>query len=235
MNKLIKQGLEKIGIEGDEKKIELSARHLLAVREASRNLNLTAAKDIGDLIEKHYLDSLFFLKHCKFVEGPLLDLGTGAGFPGIPLKIFSPQISLCLLDSSRRKINFLKYLLQKMALQNASCLRGRAEDYGWREEYREKFQYVCSRAVAPMPELLEMGLPFVSIGGIMIAYKGPKGEEEIQGIGPLLELMGGKLEKRIFYELPSGGSRVLYIFRKVTDSMPRYPRRRTKPVNISIK
>ncbi|NLZ27362.1 MAG: 16S rRNA (guanine(527)-N(7))-methyltransferase RsmG [Firmicutes bacterium] len=235
MNEFIERGLEKIGIEGDEKKIELSARYLVAVREASRALNLIAAMSIEDLIEKHYLDSLFFLKHDKFMKGTLLDLGTGAGFPGIPLKIFSPQISLCLLDSSRRKINFLKFTVQKMALQNTHCLHGRAEDCGRREEYRERFQYVCSRAVAPMPKLLEMGLPFVSIGGVMIAYKGPKGESELQGIGSFLELLGGKLEKRIFYELPSGDSRVLYIFKKTAKTSAKYPRRRIKPVNLSVK
>ena len=86
-----------------------------------------------------------------------------------------------------------------------------------------------------MPKLLEMGLPFVSIGGVMIAYKGPKGEGELQGIGPFLELLGGRLEKRIFYELPSGGSRVLYIFKKITNTSAKYPRRRIKPLNISIK
>ncbi|MFY9115259.1 MAG: 16S rRNA (guanine(527)-N(7))-methyltransferase RsmG, partial [Dethiobacteria bacterium] len=161
--------------------------------------------------------------------GELLDMGTGAGFPGIPLKIFSPQLSLYLLDSARRKINFLKYLVHEIGLKNTDCLCGRAEEYGRRQEYRERFQYVCSRAVAPMPSLLEMGLPLVRVGGVMIAYKGPKGERELQDADTLLELLGGELEAKIFYEPPSGGRRTLYLFRKIRRSSSRYPRRKIKP------
>lgn len=225
---IINEELKKTKIPADIKIISLSLKYLESVWNANRFLNLTAARSFEELVKKHYIDSIQLVKHYSFYEGKLLDMGTGAGFPGVPLKIFNPDLPLYLMDSARRKLSFVRYAVNDLGLGNTYYLYGRAEEYGRNNDCREKFKYVCSRAVAGLPLLLEIGLPLVKTGGLLFVYKGPGGEEELKSSLAEMEVYGGKLEKKVFYELPTGEKRAIYFVRKTKSTPPQYPRVKIK-------
>lgn len=228
IQKLLTERLTEAGIEAGKKEINNSVEYLNAIWEANRYLNLTAARSIEELLNKHFIDSLYLNKYYSFKDNKeLLDLGTGAGFPGLPLKLFNADIPLYMLDSARRKLSFIKYTADSIGLEQMYYLHGRAEYYGRQEQYREKFYYVCSRAVAAMPLLLEIGMPLVKVSGTMIIYKGPKGEEELKQSARIIDKLGGKLENNISYKLPGGEARIIYFIKKCHTTSMQYPRKKT--------
>ncbi len=230
MKEKLAKSLKEIGISFKEEEIILSANFLDAVWEAKHFLNLTAVKSKEELIKKHFIDSLYLLHFFSFESSKetLVDLGTGAGFPGVPIKIFQKQLSLYLLEAKRRKLNFIKYTLETVGIKNVYYLHDRAENIARLENHREKYQYVCSRAMASLPVLLEVGMPLLKVGGILITYKGPRGKEEIQDEEETITKFGGKIYKECFYKLPEGEKRYIYLIDKIKPTAEIYPRKKIK-------
>lgn len=192
--------------------------------EWNKMVNLTAILSPEDISQKHFLDSVlpFYLFDVK--KGTkIIDVGTGAGFPSCPLKIFRDDIKVTLLDSLNKRINFLKTLSDELDL-NAECIHGRAEELAHKENYREQFDMATARAVASLPMLCEYCLPFVKKGGYFIALKGGNSDDEIGASKSAIKELGGKIDKIIDYSLPNGDKRVLIAIKKISQTASKYPR-----------
>ncbi|TBH21249.1 16S rRNA (guanine(527)-N(7))-methyltransferase RsmG [Thermus thermamylovorans] len=195
--------------------------------EASRQQNLTALRGEEEVVVKHFLDSLSLLTLPLF-EGPLriLDLGTGAGFPGLPLKIVRPELEVVLLDATRKKVAFVAQAVAALGLKGAYPLWGRAEELAHRPEHREAYGRVVARAVASLCVLAELGLPFLALGGYLVAQKGPRVWQETAPLPRALDLLGGRLDGVHSLRLPfTGEERNLVLLAKVGPCPARYPRR----------
>lgn len=186
------------------------------------------------LIEKQFCDALFPLKLMGFMPGSMLDLGTGGGLPGIPLKICLPQMKLYLVDANRRKINFLQRVAAELNLDEVHFMPDRAERWGRHPRYRERFDYVVSRAVARASVLAELALPLVRRGGTLIMYKGKQGLPEMAAAAVSIDLCGGRLEHHWRYRLPTGEGRTLFSIRKERATPELYPRRTGKPAKSPL-
>lgn len=190
----------------------------------NKTVNLTAILSPEDISQKHFLDSVlpFYLFNVK-KGAKIIDVGTGAGFPSCPLKIFRDDIKITLLDSLNKRINFLKALSDELDL-NAECIHGRAEELAHKENYREKFDIATARAVASLPMLCEYCLPFVKKGGYFIALKGGNSQDEIEASRSAVKALGGKIDKIMDYSLPNGDKRVLIAIKKISQTASKYPR-----------
>lgn len=189
--------------------------------EYNKNVNLTAITDPVEILYKHFIDSILLTKYVDFSKkSAIIDVGTGAGFPSVPIKIFYPNIKITLLDSLNKRITFLKNLCQKIEI-DAEFIHGRAEIIGKMPEYREKFDISCARAVANMSLLSEYCLPFVKVGGIFAAMKGPS--ENINASLNAVDLLGGRFENDFSYEIESE-KRKIVIVRKVSQTSTSFPR-----------
>jgi 16S rRNA (guanine527-N7)-methyltransferase len=191
----------------------------------NEKINLTAITDPEGIAEKHFFDSVFpFLSEGLVPKGAsLIDVGTGAGFPSCPLKVFRPDVRLTLLDSLNKRINFLSELSDTLSL-DADCIHGRAEELGRDKTYRECFDIATARAVANLSALCEYCLPFVRVGGAFIALKGSDGENELENAKNAIKILGGKTELCKNYTLPSGDGRCLIVIRKLSHTPDKYPR-----------
>ena len=186
------------------------------------------------MIVKHFIDSLMI---CKLQEptGKLIDVGTGAGFPGIPLKIVYPDLQVVLLDSLNKRVQFLKEVIEELSLEKIEAIHGRAEDLAKNCEYREKFDFCVSRAVANLSSLTEYCLPFVKIGGSFIPYKSGKVDEELSAGEKAIFLLGGKLQvKKDFKLIDSDISRSLLQIHKIKATPKKYPRKSGIPTKEPI-
>lgn len=200
------------------KKLDIYAEFLV---EYNKNVNLTAITDPTEILFKHFIDSILLSKYVEIPENAsVIDVGTGAGFPSVPLKIYRPDISLTLLDSLNKRINFLKELCDKLEI-DADFVHGRAEDVGKMPEYREKFDISCARAVANMSLLSEYCLPFVKVGGIFTAMKGPS--EDISSSMNAIKLLGGEIYCDTDYDLESESRRIIQV-KKISQTSIKYPR-----------
>lgn len=190
----------------------------------NKMVNLTAILSPEDISQKHFLDSVlpFSLFNVK-KSAKIIDVGTGAGFPSCPLKIFRNDIQITLLDSLNKRIKFLEALSDELSL-NAECIHGRAEELAHNEDYREHFDIATARAVAALPMLCEYCLPFVKVGGYFIALKGGNSEEEIEGSKRAIKALGGKIDRIIDYSLPNGDKRALIAIKKISQTTSKYPR-----------
>lgn len=189
--------------------------------EYNKNVNLTAITDPVEILYKHFIDSILLTKYVDFnKKSAIIDVGTGAGFPSVPIKIFYPDIKITLLDSLNKRITFLKKLCQKIEI-DAEFIHGRAEIIGRMPEYREKFDISCARAVANMSLLSEYCLPFVKVGGIFAAMKGPS--ENINVSLNAVNLLGGEIENDFSYEIESE-KRKIVVVRKVSQTSTSFPR-----------
>lgn len=192
--------------------------------EWNQKINLTAITEPEKIAILHFLDSVLLLKEGKVPQNArLIDVGTGAGFPGIPVKIVRKDVQLTLLDSLNKRLIFLKELCEQLQLP-VELVHARAEEGGVKPELREKFDVATARAVAALPLLCEYCLPFVKVGGYFLAMKGPNCEEEIQNSHKALGILGGKLEKVHTYQLPDGSARTLLLIKKIAHTGPKYPR-----------
>ncbi|NLL43513.1 MAG: 16S rRNA (guanine(527)-N(7))-methyltransferase RsmG [Firmicutes bacterium] len=201
-----------------------------SVVETNRTLNLTRLVEPEEMAVKNFLDSLALL--CLNWPDQLrcLDLGTGAGFPGVPLAICRPNWSIVLLDSLRKRLRFLEEALKSIGVQNCTTLHARAEDAGRDQGQRETYDLVMSRAVARLPILLELATPLVKVGGSFVAYKSNEGREELQEASLAAERLNVKVEQVFDFELPLGmGERTLLVFRKQAPTPRAYPRRAPLP------
>ncbi|WP_295151578.1 16S rRNA (guanine(527)-N(7))-methyltransferase RsmG [uncultured Ruminococcus sp.] len=192
--------------------------------EYNKMVNLTAITDDEGIAVKHFFDSIYPFTLFDLPEGAsLIDVGTGAGFPSCPLKVYRDDIRLTLLDSLNKRISFLQSLSDNIAL-NAKCVHGRAEEFGRKPEYREMYDIATARAVANLTDLCEYCLPFVKVGGLFVSLKGSSGSEELDKAKPAIKLLGGKTEKVIEYTLPGGDARTLILIRKTGETPAKYPR-----------
>ncbi len=192
--------------------------------EWNKVMNLTAITDPDEMIVKHFLDSLLLFRACSLPENAsLIDVGTGAGFPGLPAKIYRPDLRVTLLDSLQKRLNFLEAVCGKTSVE-AKRVHARAEDAGREPALRESYDAACARAVAALPVLCEYCLPFVRVGGCFIAMKGPGLEEELQAAGRAIKTLGGKLESTAAFTLPDGSERRIAVIRKTAPTPKAYPR-----------
>lgn len=225
----IKKKFENAGLELNSEKAAVFYRFYEKLTEKNKVMNLTAITEFEEVVRKHFIDSVLNveIKNCSRV----LDIGTGAGFPGIPLKIMYPDIKITLLDSLNKRVKFLRECVEEFNLTDVECVHARAEDLARRAEYREKYDYVCSRAVSSLSTLAEYSLPYLKIGGIMISYKSGS-KEEINNAGRALKILGGDFEnmRTIDFNLPEGDEkRSLIYIRKIKATPGKYPRKAGTP------
>lgn len=232
----ILEGAGALKIEMTPAQAEKFARYHELLAEANQKMNLTRIPmdDPEEAIDRHYLDSIAPLSVPGLVGGVdrLIDVGSGAGLPGIPLAIMRPDIRVVLLDSLQKRVKFLNEVIQALGL-NAEAVHARAEDAAHLPEYRERFELVTARAVASLPQLLELTLPFVRVGGHLIAYKGPSLPEELEGAKHAMSHLGGGNEKVHPIEIPGRDwNHQLLEIQKRRPSPKPYPR---KPAEITRK
>lgn len=189
--------------------------------EWNQKMNLTAITELNDIYEKHFLDSILPSFDIKIV-GSFCDVGAGAGFPSIPLKIIYPDIKVTIVETLGKRITFLNALCDKLKLHDVTCVHARAEDYA--KEHREYFDIVSARAVANLPLLSELCIPLVKTGGIFLALKGANGDEEYELSKKAIQTLGCVLEQRDEKQLSDGSKRVNFVFLKTKATPKRYPR-----------
>lgn len=227
--------LTEIGIELSEYQYQQFFDYYDMLLEKNKVMNLTAITDLSEVISKHFIDSLTIAKYYHFSNQRVLDLGTGAGFPGIPLKIVFPELSIVLLDSLNKRLTFLNDVIRDLKLSNIVTLHGRAEDFGHDVMYREQFDLCVSRAVAKLSSLSEYCLPYVKIGGHFISYKSGKAEEEIIEAKKAIRILGAKVkETNVFYLPTTDMERTIINIEKITHTPRQYPRSAGKPAKQPI-
>ena len=220
---------KKIGLDIAEKEVQNLYKYMLLMLEWNENVNLTAITEEKEIIYKHFIDSLSVNKYLTNKE-KIMDIGTGAGFPGIPLKIFNEDLNFILVDSLNKRINFLEEVKNELNLNKLELVHARAEELAKNKNYRENMDIVVSRAVARLRILAEYMLPFVKKNGICICMKGPNIEEEIEEAKKSLEILGGKIEKIEHIILPGDLERNIILIRKIKETPSRYPRKAGTPV-----
>ena len=236
LQSILQQHALTAGLELDQAQLTSFHRYAELLRDWNTRINLTAIIDDEGIAVRHFLDSLTLL---PFVEQEakrigkqrlsLIDVGTGAGFPGLPLKIVRPDIQLTLLDSLQKRIAFLDAVIAELSLNEVITVKDRAEDAAHKAVFRENCDIATARAVAALPVLAEYVLPFVRVGGLMIAMKGQK-QEEIGEAGQAIRLLGGRLEDVHSLTLPGGDmNRTLILIRKINPTPARYPRKAGLP------
>ncbi len=199
--------------------------------EKNKVMNLTAITEFDEVMKKHFVDSLSLVKVCDLNSSvSVIDVGTGAGFPGIALKIAFPDLKVTLLDSLNKRIIFLREVIDSLGLKQIDAIHGRAEDFAKPGKLREKYDLCVSRAVANLAALSEYCLPYVKVGGKFISYKSEKGTEEIENAKHAVAALGGKIKDRICFTLPSSDlNRCLIVIDKVKQTPNRYPRKAGTP------
>lgn len=198
----------------------------------NEKVNLTAITEVNEVFTKHFLDSILSIDAIP-INSTIVDVGTGAGFPSLPIKIVRPDIDLTMVDSLNKRIGFLNMLCDKMKIKSTN-VHARAEDFA--KTNREKFDVAVARAVAKLNTLLEYLLPLVKVGGLVIAYKGANLAEEFMEAENALEILGGKVLKSLRFDLPNGhGERHILIIEKVKPTDKKYPRPQNKPKTDPIK
>ena len=213
-----------INIELNDEQINQFYNYMKMIQEWNEKINLTAILEPNEMILKHFIDSMTILDKIK-ENDRIVDVGTGAGFPGLPIKITKPNTDIVLLDSLNKRIKFLDNVIGELNLKNIKTVHARAEEFGSNIEYRECFDVAVSRAVAPMNILLEYLIPAVKVGGTCICMKGPEIDEEIEKSKRALEVLGGKIEKIEKIDLVnSGNRRTLITVRKTNKTPNKYPR-----------
>lgn len=208
--------------------LEQLEKYAAMLLEWNEKINLTAITDEEGIAAKHFLDCLAFLRRAKIKEGArVADVGTGAGFPGIVLKIARPDIELVLIDSLQKRLNFLDALCRELGIK-ATLVHARAEDAGHDGSLRESFDFVTARAVANLAVLSEYCLPLVKVGGVFAPMKTAEAESEIAGAERAIALLGGGLREVKRYEIPVAGGRSAIIIDKKAATPQKYPRQRVK-------
>ncbi len=227
--------LKKLGIDIDDIQASRFAKYEEILIEWNKKINLTALTEHEQIVIKHFADSLTPLLYRDFSKSDVIDVGTGAGFPGLPLKIAVPDIKLTLLDSLNKRINFLNAVTAELKLTDVRCIHSRAEDGARNAEMRENFDYAFSRAVAELNVLAEYDLPYVRVGGEMIALKGPAAYDEIKQADKAVKILGGEISDVKEVILPDTDLKHKIVFiGKVKPTPPTYPRKAGKAAKEPI-
>ena len=221
---LLLSDAEKLGLSVSSQQLDRFEKLAELLVEQNKTMNLTAITDHDGIAVKHFADSISVLSAVEFKSGAkVLDVGTGAGFPGIPLLIMKPDIDLTMLDSTAKKLKYVANTVDSLGL-NAKVLHSRAEEAAQKPEYRESFDIVCSRAVAALNILCEYCLPFVKKDGIFAAMKGAKAQEEIEVANNAIKTLGGEIIDKKSFTLSDGAERTIIIIKKISQNLPKYPR-----------
>lgn len=231
MSEYLKTKLKKAGEEPSEKQCEQFDSFYELLCEWNKVMNLTGITKYEEVVVKHYVDSLAVNCVYRFRgSDKVVDIGTGAGFPGIPLKIMYPETQFTLIDSLNKRIRFLDEVIAKNGLKNIVTLHGRAEDYAGQKEHREQYDVCVSRAVANLATLVEYCLPYVKVGGRFIAYKAGNLSEELELSKNAVKLLGGTLEKVENLVLPDTDiQRTFVVIKKIAPTSKKYPRKAGQP------
>lgn len=233
---VLSESLKTLGLALDDRKQLLLLDYCRLLLEGLSKQRLTGEDNIEDLISRQIYDCLFPIKKIAFEnDSRIVDLGSGGGLPGIPLAICLPECRVYLLDANQKKASFLEDTVHSLGLINVEVLRERAEYYGRNVAYRERFNYVLSKAVAKAAVLAELALPLLLPGGKALFYKGPRGEQEMMEAAKALTLCGGRLISQFDYALPAGESRAIYLVEKNAVTPAQYPRSVGKPGRRPLK
>jgi len=219
-----RQHLKEKGIHLNDLQMEQFETYFHRLIEYNKRTNLTSIVDKEEVYLKHFYDSLTILTEYESkVHGSLCDVGAGAGFPSVPLKIACPELSVVIVDSLGKRIDFLNLLIEELGLNGIKAIHSRAEDFALTD--RERFDYVTARAVARLNVLAELCMPLVKVGGVFIALKGATGDEEHEEAKAAIRLLGGQLKSKHAFTLPKdGGSRFLLAYEKKQATHKKYPR-----------
>ena len=229
--------LEKIGITLNERQKQQFDKYYEMLVEWNKVMNLTGITEYDEVNLKHFTDSLTIARTQEMQKvQSVIDIGTGAGFPGIPLKIVFTHLKVVLLDSLNKRIKFLDAVIEELGLENISTIHGRAEDFAKKKEYREQFDLCVSRAVANLSTLSEYCLPFVAVNGSFVSYKSGDSEEEIHQAKHAISLLGGKVKNVDKFQLPGTDmGRALVEIKKTKQTPGKYPRKAGLPAKEPLK
>ena len=226
MREILKKGLDELNISYSDTQLDQIDTFYEMIIEKNKVMNLTRITDMEEYYIKHILDSLLICNELVIDNKRIIDVGTGAGFPGIPIKIFFPDINITLMDSLNKRLLFLEEVIRELGLSDIKTLHGRAEDIGKNKIYRESFDIAISRAVADMSVLTELCLPLVSVNGYFAAYKSNDSMEEISKADNAIEIIGGSKPDIIESTLPcSDIKRKIVIVKKIRTTPEQYPRK----------
>ena len=201
--------------------------------ETNKKFNLTAVPDIDSIFFRHFTDSLALCKFGILNYNDIIDVGSGAGFPGIPIKLYAPEKRLTLLDATEKKVNFIRMLAKDLEI-DINCIHGRCEEIANAPEYRAKFGVVTTRAVAKLNTLCEMCLPLLKIGGFFYAMKSKDYKIELEDSKNAIDLLGGQLVCEELYTVPEQAVRSVVIIKKISETTSKYPRKYSKIISLPL-
>ena len=227
----LKKTLEAMNIENSQELIEKFLIYMEGVLEWNEKVNLTTITDLDEFVIKHFIDSIICANYPEYINAAkIIDVGTGAGFPGIPLSIISPEKEFILMDSLNKRLKIIDELCQRADIKNVVTLHARAEELAKNKAHRERYDLCVSRAVANMAVLAEYCLPFIKVGGFLMAYKGPEAENEVREAEHALSLLGGRAEEIRNGNLKEFGiDHKVVVIKKVSNTPSKYPRKPGTP------
>lgn len=237
MNNVLTEKVKELSIVLNDKQIQQFEQYYNILVEWNKVMNLTAITEYEEVVEKHFLDSLTIVNaiHVEKIE-TLIDVGTGVGFPGIPLKIAFPHLKVTLLDSLNKRIKFLNEVIDLLELNDIKAIHGRAEDYAKQAEYREQYDICVSRAVANLATLSEYCLPYVKVDGLFVPYKSGEIDEELKSSEKAVSILGGKVEEVVKFQLPGTDiGRSFVKIHKIKETKKKYPRKAGMPTKEPLK
>ena len=228
---LLEKGCEQLGLTVNEQQKKQFVRFYEYLTEKNKVMNLTGITEFEEVLVKHFLDSLTCVKALDMTKvKKVIDIGTGAGFPGVPLKIMFPEITFTLLDSLRKRVNFLEETFDLTGLTKIEAIHGRAEEFARNKNYREKYDVCVSRAVSNLATLSEYCLPYIRKGGYFVSYKSGKVQEETEQAAKAVKILGGEIKDIIYFQLPDSEiERSLVVIEKIKNTPQKYPRKAGTP------
>lgn len=237
MSNVLTKKVKELSIVLNDKQTQQFEQYYNILVEWNKVMNLTAITEYEEVVEKHFLDSLTIVDAINMEKiETLIDVGTGAGFPGIPLKIAFPHLKVTLLDSLNKRIKFLNEVIDLLELDDIKTIHGRAEDYAKQAEYREQYDICVSRAVANLATLSEYCLPYVKVDGLFVPYKSGEIDEELKSSKKAVSILGGKVEEVVKFQLPGTDiGRSFVKIHKIKETKKKYPRKAGMPTKEPLK